>query len=91
MLVEVTCKFHKVSIATKQAMLRTNVEYVFFFGTKGQVNSKDNSPIWPEFELVRDFMPVQVYLQVSIETKQAMLRRRSNMGIFSTKGQVTPK
>ena len=43
-----------VSIETKQAMLRTRSNIVFF-GTKGQV-----TPICPEYEL-RDFMPVPVY------------------------------
>ena len=34
---------------------------MFFFGTKRQVcNSEVKAPIWPEFELVRDFIAVLV-------------------------------
>ena len=39
-------------------------------------------------------MPVQIickFHKVSIKTKQAMLRTRSNMGFLGTKGKVTPK
>ena len=53
-------------------------------------NSKVNSPILPEFELVLD-KAVQViynFHKDPIKTKQAMLRTKSNMG---TKGLVTPK
>ena len=39
MPVQIICKFHKVSIKTKQAMLRTRPN-MGFFGTKGQVNPK---------------------------------------------------
>ena len=53
MPVQVICNFHKDPFKTKQAMLRTRSNTGFF-------SAKVNSPIWPEFELVRDFMPVQV-------------------------------
>ena len=44
----------------------------------------------PEFELVQDFMPVQVicnFHKDPIKTKQAMLWTRSNTGVV----KVTPK
>ena len=52
-----------------------------------------NSPILPEFELVRDFMPAHVICNCHkepIKTKQVMPRTRSNRW-GGTKGQVTPK
>ena len=57
-------------------------------------NSKVNIPIWPKFEFVRDFVPVQVICRshkAQIKTKKTMLRKSSNMVFFGTKGQVTPK
>ena len=65
------------------------------------INSEVNSPIWPDFELVWDFMPVQVicklhyhnnYFKDSVKTKQAVLRTRSNLNIvcFDAQRQVTP-
>ena len=53
-----------------------------------------NSLILPEFKHIQDFMPIQViwkFHKVSIKTKQAIRRTRSNMGFFCTKGQVTLK
>ena len=48
---------------TKQSMLWTRCNMGFFPQSS---NSKVNSPIWLEFNLVRDFMPVRVIiLQVS--------------------------
>ena len=65
------------------------------------LNSKANNPIWPEFELVRDVMPVLVICQFHkdpIKTKQPKLRTGSNLFFFFsfflfffTQGQVTPK
>ena len=84
---QVICNFHKDSVKSKRAMLRTR-------SNMGVSNSKVNSPIWPEFELILDFIPVQIickFHKVSIKTRQAMRRTRSNMGFFDTKGQVTPK
>ena len=57
-------------------------------------NSKADSPIWQEFELIQDFMPVQViykFRKVLIKNMQAMLRTWQDMGFISTQGQVTPK
>ena len=68
--------------------------FFFFFLHSWVSNSKVNNPILPEFVLVRDFMPVQVICSFHtelIKTKRAMLRTRFNMGVFGTKGQVTPK
>ena len=56
-------------------------------------NSKVNSPILPAFNLVQDFMPVQIicnFHKDPMKTKQAMIRTWSNMGVFGTKGQVIP-
>ena len=63
-------------------------------GTKRASNSKVNIPIWPEFELARDCMPVQIICKSHkdpIKNKKAMLRPRTNMAFFSTQRQVTPK
>ena len=40
-------------------MLKTRSTKVFF-GTQGQVTPEVNSPICPEFELVRDFIAILV-------------------------------
>ena len=71
--VQVIRNFHKDPIKTKQAMFRTRSN-MGVFGTK-EVKPV-NSSIWPELELVQDFMPVQVickFHKVSIETKYATL------------------
>ena len=57
-------------------------------------NSKADSPIWQEFELVQDFMPVQViykFRKVLIKNMQSMLRTWQDIGFIGTQGQVTPK
>ena len=61
----------------------------FFFCTKGLV-TQINSLIWPEFELIRDFMPAHVICKFHKDlskTKNAMLRTRSNMVFLSLKGE----
>ena len=63
-------------------------------GAIGKALNKVNSSIWQELELVWDFMPVQIICKSHknlIKTKKAMLRTRSNMAFFGTKGQVTLK
>ena len=48
-------------------------------------NSNMNSPILPEFELIQDFMPVQVicgFHKDPVKTKQAVLGTRLNMEFF---------
>ena len=56
-------------------------------------NSKVNSPIWPEVELIQDFMHVHVICKFHkdpIKNKKAMLRIRSNIVFSVTQGQVSP-
>ena len=86
------CKFHKDWIKITQAMLRTKLNMDFWHSRAS--NFKVNSVNLPVFELVRDFMSVQVicnFHKDSIETKQAMPRSRSNMAFFCTKWQVLPE
>ena len=74
-------------------MLRTKSNMGFLLHSRVSV-SKVNSAIFPELTLVRDFTHVETICNFSkypIKTKQAMLRTRSNMGVFGTKGQVTAK
>ena len=64
------------------------IECFFFFWPRRASNSK---VILPEFELVQDFMHVQVicnFHKDPIKAKQAMLWTRRNTGFFGTKGQL---
>ena len=52
---------------------------MWFFGIKGQVTQEVNSLIVPEFELVRDFMPIQINFKSQkdlIKSKKATLQTR---------------
>ena len=65
-----------------------------FFIAQGASNSKENSPIWPEIELIRDFRAVLVtcnFEEHPIKNEVAIERTRSTMGFFGSQGQVTPK
>ena len=56
-------------------------------------NSKVNIPVWPKFELRRDFMPVLVTCKFDedpIKIEGTIDWSRSNMGFFVTQGQATP-
>ena len=54
------CKFHKDWFKITQAMLRTQPNMLCFFFHSRASNSRVNSAIWLEFQLVQYFMPVQV-------------------------------
>ena len=57
------------------------------------VHSEVNSPNRPEFELIRDFMSVQVICKFHkdpIKTIQTFLQPRLNIVCFGTKGQWIP-
>ena len=60
MTAQVIWNFHKYPIKSNQAMLRTRSNMIS--------NSKVNGPIWSEFELIPDFMPVQVRSVVRCRT-----------------------
>ena len=52
--------------------------------------SEVNSPSWPEFELIQDFMPVHVVCKSHkdlIKTKQAKLQTRLNTVFLALKGK----
>ena len=62
------------------------------FGIQGQVTLEVNSRIWPKFELIREFMAVLAACKFDedlIKIEGTIDRTRSNMGFFSTLGQVT--
>ena len=89
--VQIVCKFHNLSVWTKQATLRT-MSNMGFFVTEGQVNPK--SMVWSGrnsnyFEIVCLFRLSAGFIQIRLKTKQAMLRTR--LVFFGTHGQVTPK
>ena len=68
-------------------MLRRRLNIVF--RDSNTSNSEVNGPIWPEFELIRDFrcvLAICKFKKDPIKTKQAMLRKRSN--IFGTQMQL---
>ena len=61
-----------------------------FFSTLGQVTLY--CTYWPKFELVQNSVPVLdtcMFEEVAIKSGGTMPRTRSNMGCFSTQGQVT--
>ena len=75
MPIRIIYKFHKNPIKTKKAMLRTGSNMAFLRHS-GASNSKVNSPIWPEFELIRDYMTVLVTCKFeddSIKSEGAIL------------------
>ena len=50
--------------------------------------------IWPQFELIREFMAVLAtckFIEDPIKIEGTIDRTRSNMGFFGSQGQVTPK
>ena len=78
---------------TKSSFFFLLVFLGFFLHSRAS-NSKVHSAILPEYELIRDFMPVPVicnFHEDPIKTNQAMLGTRLNMGFFGIKGQVTPE
>ena len=89
-----SASFMKILNKITQAMFWTKFNVVCCWHSRVS-NSKVNSPILTKFEIVRDFMPVHVicnfHKNPTIKTKQAILRTRSNMEVFGTKGQITPK
>ena len=56
---QVICKSHKNLIKTKKGYAPDNVKYGVFRHSRAN-DSKVNSPIWPEFQLMQDFMAVLV-------------------------------
>ena len=55
-------------------------------------NTEVNSLIWPKFELNREFMAVLVTCKFNedpIKIECTIDRTRSNMGFYSSQGQVT--
>ena len=71
----IICKSHKDQTKTKNAMLWARPNIVF--SALKASNSKVNGPIWPEFELIRDVMPVLVtckFEEDSIKSEVAILR-----------------
>ena len=92
----VICKFEDDSIKSEGNFLRTTFSplkvYEKMFCRSRASNFEVNSPIWPEIELVQDFIAVlvtQKYDEDPIKNKVGILRTRSNMVFFGTKGQVT--
>ena len=76
----VTCKFDEDPIKNADAILRTSVFPLYVYGKlfkpSRTINYEVNSPIWSEYELIRDFIPVQVigkFHKDQIKTKRAML------------------
>ena len=54
-------------------------------------NSKANIPVWPKFELRRDFMPVMITCKFDedpIKIDGTIDQTRPNMGFFGTQWQV---
>ena len=57
-------------------------------------NTEVSNLIWPKFEIVREFMAVLATCKFDedpIKIKGTIDRKRSNMGFFGSRGQVTPK
>ena len=86
--------FIKIGKKITQATLRTQSWMWVSFGTQGQIIPKwivwscrnsNSSKILCLSKVICNFH------EDPIKNKQAMLRKRSNRGAFSTKGQVTPK
>ena len=53
--VHLSCKFHKVLIKTKQVVVMTK-SIRGFCSNQGNVTCKINDPIWPDLDLVQDFI-----------------------------------
>ena len=60
MPVLVTSNFDDDSIKNERSSMETAVVYGNFFRCSRAANSVVSGPIWPKFELVRDFMHVLV-------------------------------
>ena len=57
-------------------------------------NTKENSPIWPDDQFIRDYIAVLVtckFEEQPIKNEVAIDRTRSTMGFFGSLGQETPK
>ena len=93
--VRVICKFGDDWIKNEGAVISTTFSTLKVYREKFQhsraSNSKRNSPIWPEFEIVRDFMPVLLTCKLAedpFKTKGAIM---STTFFSGAQGQVTPK
>ena len=98
MPVLVACKFDQDPTKSDAPILQTAVSHFKFCGIFFQhsvtINSEVNSPVCPDRTHPRFFMPVPVickFHEDRIKSKQAMHRTRSNMVLFGTQGQITPK
>ena len=91
-VVLVTCKFEEHPIKNKVAIDRTR-SAIGFFGYQVQVTHLEvKSLIWSKFELIRTFMVVLVtckFDEYPIKIECTIDRTTSNMGFFSTQGEVT--
>ena len=70
------------------------LHYVIIFHSSRASKSKENSSIWPEIELIWDFIAVLVtckFEEHPIKNEVATDRTRSTMGFFGSQGQVTLK
>ena len=89
-------KSHKNLIKTKRI---SREGQIWSFRHSRASNSEVNSPIWPEFELIRDFMAVLISCKFEddlIKSEGATLRTtfsplEVNGEIFHHQGRVTPK
>ena len=91
MAVLATWKFDEDPIKLKGTIDQT-MSNMGFFDSQGQVTPKWKSLIWTKFELIQEFMAVLVTCKFDedpIKTECTINRTRSNMGFFSTQGQVT--
>ena len=80
MCVQISCKFHKDLIKTKQAMLRTRSNMVFF-ATQGQV-----TPKWK----IRSGQMIQSKM-VALSSGQHFLHYKSMRKFFVAQGRITTK
>ena len=91
MAVLVTCKFEDDSIKSDGAIRWTTFSplqvWKFFSTLKASNSVRSGSQTHPRFY----GCPVTCKFKDPIKNKDAILRTRSNMGFFGTKGQVTPK
>ena len=98
MPVQIMCKSHKDPIKTKTDYAPDKVKYGVFPHSRAN-NSERKCPIWPEFKLVQDFMPVLVTRKfdkdliknecASLETPFSHYNYMGNF--FDAQGHLTPK
>ena len=92
----VTCKYEEYPIKNEVTTVRTTFSPLEYMGANFRhsrtSNPEVNSLIWPKFELIREFMAVLATCKFDedlIKIGGTIDRTRSNMGFFSTQGQVT--